>query len=70
MQTISVPITGEYIELAALLKIAGLASSGGHAHLLIEDGIVACNGEAENRKRRKVRRGDKVQIGQVVINVV
>jgi len=70
MQSISVPITGEYIELAALLKIAGVASSGGHAHLLIEDGLVACNGELEKRKRRKVKKGDIVQFQGVEIQVV
>lgn len=69
MQTISVPITGEYIELAALLKIAGIASSGGHAHLLIEDGLICCNGESETRKRKKIRRGDRVSCGELEIVV-
>lgn len=55
-------IKGEFIELIKLLKAAVLASSGGEAKLMVEDGIVQVNGEVEMRKRRKLRPGDVVEI--------
>lgn len=52
----------EFIELIKLLKIQGLAQTGGHAKILIEEGLVHVNGELEFRKRRKLRPGDTVEI--------
>lgn len=50
----------EYIELNKLLKILGLSQTGGHAKLIIEEGLINVNGEIELRKRKKLRRGDIV----------
>ncbi len=63
-------IKGEFIELVKLLKAASLASSGGEAKLMVEDGIAQVNGEAEMRKRRKLRPGDVVEIMGNQITVV
>jgi ribosome-associated protein len=54
-------ITGEYIELCSLLKVADMASSGGEAKQFIADGHVKVNGEVEFRKRYKARPGDVVE---------
>ena len=54
-------ITGEYIELCALLKVADMASSGGEAKQFIADGFVKVNGAVEFRKRYKARPGDVVE---------
>ncbi len=51
-----------YIELFKLLKLAGLAYSGGEAKHLIDEGLVQVNGELELRRRRKLRRGDRVRL--------
>ena len=51
----------EYIELNKLLKITGLAQTGGHAKIIIDEGSVAVNGEIEMQKRKKLRDGDVVQ---------
>ncbi|MFA7679550.1 MAG: RNA-binding S4 domain-containing protein, partial [Pigmentiphaga sp.] len=40
MQTITFPLTGEYIALCDLLKLVGIASSGGAAKVLIAEGQV------------------------------
>lgn len=48
----------EFIELNQLLKIMQLVQSGGHAKIVINDGLVTVNGEQEFRKRRKMRAGD------------
>ena len=55
-------IRGEFIELFKLLKASALASSGGEAKMMIEDGIVSVNGAEELRKRRKLHPGDVVEI--------
>ncbi len=59
----------EFIELIKLLKIEGLAQTGGHAKIIIEEGEVRCNGEIELRKRRKLRKGDLVQLDEFEIKI-
>ncbi len=54
------PLRGEYIQLDHLLKATGLAHSGGAAHLLVEQGLVAVDGKIESRKRAKIRPGQRV----------
>jgi ribosome-associated protein len=58
-------LRGEHITLDALLKAAGLAGSGGAAKMIIADGQVRVNGEAETRRGRKLRAGDRVVLGDV-----
>lgn len=53
-------ITDEYIELIKLLKVMHIASTGGHAKILVEEGEVSLNGQVEYRKRAKLRVGDIV----------
>ncbi|PLX87271.1 MAG: RNA-binding protein [Desulfuromonas sp.] len=50
----------DYIPLNNLLKASGLCSSGGLAKRLIDDGLVAVDGQPETRKRCKVRAGQVV----------
>lgn len=59
----------EFIELIKLLKIQGLAQTGGHAKILIEEGLVLVNGALEFRKRRKLRPGDTVEIEGNVVQI-
>lgn len=53
-------IEGEYIELIALLKVTGIADTGGVAGIMVTQGEVTLNGKIELRKRAKLRPGDKV----------
>lgn len=62
-------LSKEYIELIKLLKITGIAETGGMAKSLVEDEQVICNGALETRKRYKVRKGDKVQVAEIEINI-
>lgn len=57
----------EYIELMKLLKIKRIAQTGGHAKIIIEDGGVSVNGELEFRKRKKLRKGDLVEMDEIQI---
>ncbi|MFA5454198.1 MAG: RNA-binding S4 domain-containing protein [Sulfurimonas sp.] len=59
----------EYIELFKLLKVLDLVDSGAEAKMIVADGHVRRNGETELRKRAKIRRGDVIEIAEVVIEV-
>jgi ribosome-associated protein len=56
-------LRGDHITLDALLKATGWADSGGNAKALIAEGAVQVNGEVETRRGRKLRAGDRVQLG-------
>ncbi len=63
------PLNGDFIELFKLLKIVNIASSGGEAKQLVEEGLVKLNGEVELRKRAKIRPGDKIETQDHLIHV-
>ena len=70
METIEFFLEGEYIELIQLLKAVGIAQTGGHAKMIVDNGEVSREGEIEQRKRAKIRKGDKVIVaGQVEIHI-
>lgn len=60
----------DYIELIQLLKATGISESGGHAKLMVEDGLAFFNGKIEFRKRAKLRVGDTVEIFDKKIRIV
>ena len=60
--TFTLRASDEYIELTQLLKVTQIAQSGGHAKLLVEEGLVVVNGQQELRKRRKLRSGDTIEV--------
>jgi len=55
-------IEGEYIELIQLLKALGLAQTGGHAKMIVDEGLAIRNGEVETRKRAKLIPGDIIEV--------
>ena len=63
-------VDGEYIELMALLKAVGIAQTGGHAKMIVDEGNVIRNGEVELRRRAKCRKGDKIQINQDIYTLM
>jgi len=63
-------IEGEYIELIGLLKATGIAQTGGHAKMIVDDGVVIRNGEVEMRKRAKLVPGDRIEIEDIAIELV
>jgi ribosome-associated protein len=69
MDPIAFDLRGDHITLEALLKAAGLASGGGGAKTLIQDGEVRVNGEIDLRRGRKVRAGDEVAVGDRRVTV-
>lgn len=63
-------INGDYIELLQLLKATGIAQTGGHAKMLVDEGLVVRNGEVEYRKRAKLVPGDQIQIEDLWIELI
>lgn len=66
MQEIEFSIEGDYIELLGLLKVTGIAQTGGHAKMIVEDGEVIRNGELEMRKRAKLITGDIIEVSDQI----
>jgi ribosome-associated protein len=64
-----VEIRGDMIRLGQLLKLAGVAGSGGEARELLLAGGVTVNGEAEQRRGRQLHRGDVIAVGKDVVRV-
>lgn len=69
MQHIEFKLRGEYVELCNLLKLSGIADSGGQGKALVAAGQVTVDGKPENRKTAKIRAGQTVHCGDVEIAV-
>ncbi len=59
----SFPIKTEYIKLDAFLKFTGSVGTGGEAKELVRGGQVRVNGEVCTMRGRKLRPGDRVELG-------
>jgi ribosome-associated protein len=66
-ETIHVVLSKSPVELYKILKFEGIAASGAEAKMMIEQGLVSVNNEAETRKRRKIIGGDKIQIEDIYL---
>ncbi len=62
MKTQTISIATDYIKADAFLKFSGVAATGGHAKLLIEQGNLLVNGETCTQRGRKLRAGDVIEI--------
>ena len=58
-----VKIDTEFIKLDSFLKAVDAVCSGGEAKIIISEGMVSVNGEVELRRGRKLRPGDRVELG-------
>jgi ribosome-associated protein len=61
MKTIEFTLRGEFVPLCDLLKLAGIADSGGHGKVLVGAGKVTVDGRPESRKTAKIRAGQSVE---------
>ena len=69
-QTVTFNLTGEYVKLNDLLKLTGLADSGGRGKAMVEEGLAKVDGNVESRKTAKIRAGQVVECGGMHIVVV
>jgi ribosome-associated protein len=60
---------GETLRLDDALKLAGVASTGGEAKVLIQGGAVRVNGAVETRRKRRLVEGDVVEVGDETFEI-
>lgn len=66
--TMEFSLKGDYVELCNLLKLTGIASSGGEGKALVAQGAVTVDGQPESRKTAKIRAGQVVECqGQRIV---
>lgn len=65
-----IEISTEYIKLDQLLKLAAVASTGGEAKAMIQEGLVRLNGEVVTQRGKKIYPGDQLKVVEEVIDVV
>ena len=63
-------LEGEFVELNQLLKLCGVADSGGAGKALVASGAVRVDGAVELRKTCKIRAGQVVELQGVRIRVI
>ncbi|TIC84963.1 RNA-binding S4 domain-containing protein [Crenobacter intestini] len=66
----TVAIQREFIALCDLLKVAGIADSGGMGKQMVAEGLVSVDGAVELRKTCKIRPGQTVSGEGFEIRVV
>lgn len=57
-----IKIDTEFIKLDSLLKLSGVAPTGGAAKMFVLDSQVKLNGEVCLMRGKKIRKGDKIEI--------
>ena len=69
MKAETVRIDTEYIRLQDLLKLSGLAATGGMAKIVIQNGEFKVNGEVCTMRGKKMRAGDTAEYDGVSVTV-
>ncbi len=64
-----IKIDPPFIKLDSLLKLCDIAQTGGHAKILIQDGLVQVNGEVCDQRGRKIKAGDSIRFEDTVWTV-
>lgn len=61
MKTLEFKLRDDHVRLCDLLKLAGVADSGGQGKQLVAAGAVSVDGRTEDRKTAKIRAGQQVE---------
>ncbi len=65
----TITIQTEFIKLEALLKFAGIVTTGGEAKEQIQAGQVKVNGTVCTQRGKKIRPGDQISLTNKTLNV-
>lgn len=68
-----IKIKTPFIKLGALLKLSGIAMTGGEASIMLEERLVSLEGEILTQRGKKIYPGSRVDVAldeDIVINVV
>ncbi len=70
METIEFQLKGEHVRLCDLLKLVGVAESGGQGKRMVAAGEVSVDGQSESRKSARIRAGQVVECrgAKIVVN--
>lgn len=68
-QVLHFTLEREFIPLNDLLKLAGIADSGGHGKAIVAEGAVCVDGQPESRKTAKIRAGQVVTLPGITLHV-
>ncbi|MCL2019346.1 MAG: RNA-binding S4 domain-containing protein [Oscillospiraceae bacterium] len=69
-KTQEIYISPPFIKLEQFLKFASLASTGGEAKLLIQNGYVCVNGEVCKLRGKKLFGGEEISLGAEIYRCV
>lgn len=69
MQNVTFELAKEHIALCDLLKLVGIADSGGRGKTMVAEGLVKVDGQPESRKTAKIRAGQTVECMDTIIQV-
>ncbi|MDR0839066.1 MAG: RNA-binding S4 domain-containing protein [Oscillospiraceae bacterium] len=64
-----ITVKGDFIKLDALLKLAGIVSTGGEAKTLIQNSEAFVDGLPVTARGRKIKDGTLVRVGNRVLKV-
>lgn len=73
MEIMEIKITTPFIKLGALLKLSGIALTGGEASIMLEEGLISQEGEILTQRGKKIYPGSRIDISTdepIVLNVV
>ncbi len=67
---VQISIDTEYITLGQFLKFADIVGSGSEAKFFLLENEIKVNDELDNRRGRKLRPGDKVEVENSVYEII
>jgi len=70
VDTIEFQLNNEHVRLCDLLKLAGIADSGGQGKRMVAAGEVKVDGQPESRKSAKIHAGQTVECHGVKVIVL
>ncbi|SHK04027.1 RNA-binding S4 domain-containing protein [Tepidibacter formicigenes] len=65
-----IKINSDFIKLDQLLKLIDIASTGGHAKIIIQEGEVKVNGKVEYQRGKKIKSGDIIDVQGMSVKVL
>lgn len=69
-KTVEIKITSEFITLGQFIKYVDIIHSGGEAKSYLKTANVVINGESDNRRGRKLRVNDVIEIENKVFKII
>ena len=69
-KTVEIKISSEFITLGQFIKYVDIIHSGGEAKSYLKTANVVINGEPDNRRGRKLRVNDVIEIENKVFKII